>query len=193
MRRQIKRADSLVIAGGWRYIVGNSANNEQIRDILLAEQGNICCYTEIYLARAVKAELDHFDPTLKDKPSDSYYNWYAISGVWNNEKSNKWSKHQPVLKPEAEDFEERIIYSDGDYLVVNPADTEAKNLFELLNLGDPDLADQRKRYIARMKDNIATAGETANEYFADLMDSYPEGVYFIRALKEVFGYVHQYY
>ena len=193
MRRVIKHAESLILQGGWLYREGNAANNREIRDILLIEQGYICSYTEIHLSRGVKVELDHFDPTLTGDESNSYDNLFAVSGQWNNEKLAKWGDLQPCINPTHAELEARIVYDNGDYILSDPNDIEAKNLYTLLNIGDADLASRRKRYIERIKKEIISSGKTAEVYLADLFNDYAEGVYFLRALKEEFGYIHPNY
>ena len=142
MKRVVKNPNSEILIQGLTYVV--NGNNSGLRDLLFAEQKGFCAYTETYLGRTDKKEIDHFNPTLKGQPTDNYQNWFLIKAQWNSEKSSKWSKFQPVLHPTATDFENRIVYSNGDYHIAKSDDIEAKNLVELIKLDDPDLASERK-------------------------------------------------
>lgn len=182
MRRVNKPSDSRVLAQSLTYKVGG--DNKKMAEELCREQHNICAYTETYLGRADKKDIDHFNPTLKGLPTDSYDNWFLVKSQWNSEKSTKWTKYQPVLHPAASDFEQRIIYYEGEYDAANPADTEAVNLIGLIKLDDALLADTRKRYIRRIKDTIRCSGKTSQEFIDDLLLTDADGLYFIRAIEE---------
>ena len=67
-------------------------------------------------------------------------------------KSYKWKNYQPILHPTAEDFEERIIYLDGDYIAKSNEDIEAQNLISLLKLDDAII----KQNLAAAKQNLET-------------------------------------
>src|SRR5206468_1553056 len=92
-------------------------------------------------------------PTLKDITADNYYNWFLVKHQLTKDKSCKWDKYQPVLHPTTGDFEQRAIYINGDY-VAKDSDEEAKNLIRLLQFDDPGLADKRKRYMKRKRDDM---------------------------------------
>lgn len=159
-------------------------NNDVLRRILAKEQYNVCAYTETYLAASDDAHIEHFDPTLKGKANDSYNNWFLVKSLWNTRKSTKWLEYQPILHPTANDFEQRILYIEGDYVAADPQDVAANNLIQLLDLNNARLADQRKRYIRLKRQEIQDASKTAQQYVDDLLISYPEGIYFIRAIEE---------
>jgi hypothetical protein len=177
--------DSKITEEGLKYIL--KGNNSKISDYLFEEQKGFCAYTETFLGRSDKQEIDHFDPTLKGKDEDGYHNWFLIKAQWNSEKSNKWINYQPILHPASDDFDKRIIYSNGDYLVSDSSDYEAKNLVALLKLDDPDLAIERKRYINRKRDEIKIFGCSENEYFKILIGQDLNSIRFIRAIYEEFG------
>ena len=187
MRRVYKNLLSPIVLNELNYIVGNSANNKKIADLLLDEQKKFCAYTDEYISRTDAGDIEHFDPTLKDTPQDNYYNWFIVKHQWNKEKSNKWAKYQPVLHPTADDFEERIIYVDGDYMAKLSTDIEAMNLIKLLKLDNAALAEKRKKYIARKRMEIDNSGENAKDYFIILINAEPCGVSYLRAIKEEFG------
>ena len=183
MRRVIKLAESNITK---QQLVYKDGKNGKLRNLLADEQHNICAYTETYLAASDDAHIEHFNPTLKGKTSDNYENWFLVKSLWNTRKSTKWADHQPVLHPTAEDFEQRIIYIDGDYAAADPNDTAARNLIQLLDLDNARLANQRKRYIELKRREIQDAQKTAQQFMNDLLILYPEGVYFIRAVEEEF-------
>jgi HNH endonuclease len=183
MRQALKLKESLIVIENLKY----PNSSKKIRDILLQEQSGFCAYTEEYLGRADAADIDHFNPTLKNKPDDNYNNWFLVKHQWNNEKSNKWLPDQAVLHPTAIDFETRIIYSSGDYIAARIVDSEAENLIKLLKLDDPGLADQRKRYIKRKKDELEISAMTKEDFFKELATAEPRQVLYPRAIREEFG------
>ena len=187
MRRVIKKADSEILKQELKYIQGNSANNKKIANILSVEQKKFCAYTDEYLTRTDAHDIEHFNPTLKGTTDDNYENWLLVKHQWNNEKSAKWEKYQPILQPTAIDFEERIVYDNGDYFANSNEDIEAKNLLELLKLDDAALSDERKRYIARKIEEIKAFGDDARTFFNTLLNANPCQVSYPRAIKEHFG------
>ncbi len=187
MRRALKNVDSEIIKNRLKYITGNSSNNKRIADLLFVEQKKFCAYTDEYMGRTDARDVEHFDPTVKDTPDDGYYNWFLVKHQWNKEKSYKWKKYQPILHPTAEDFEERIVYADGDYIANSESDVEAANTISLLKLDDPALADERKRYIARKREEIKLFEQNENAFFSALIDVDPSRVSYLRAIKEEFG------
>jgi hypothetical protein len=185
MRRIIKNIESIVLKEGLTYKV--NGDNSSLRKAILDEQLRFCAYTDTYIGRSDKFDLDHFNPKLKGKEEDNYENWYAVKAQWNSEKASKWEKYQPVIPPNHPALEERIIYFEGDYIVADQNDIEASNLIQLLKLDDPDLAVERKRYIARRKNEINCAKINAKEYFEVLLNDDMGDVRFIRAIREEFG------
>jgi hypothetical protein len=186
MKRVVKKSNSEVLAQGLNYTV--NGNNTGLRDVLFSEQKGFCAYTETYLGRTDKKEIDHFNPNLKGKSTDKYENWFLIKAQWNSEKSSKWEKYQPVLHPTAIDFEDRILYSEGDYLVSNLDDEEAKNLIALLKLNDADLAIERKKYISRKRSEISACGFSVKDYFELLVQEDLNSIKFLRAIQEEFSF-----
>lgn len=182
MKRIIKKENSEILKQNLKYKV--KGNNSKISEILLNEQNHICAYTETYIESTDQADIDHFNPNLKGKTKDNYKNWFAIKTKWNKKKSSSWEN--PMLYPTDKDFEERIIYDNGDYILNKLEDIPAKNLLKLVNLNDDKLSDQRKRYIARRRKEIKESSLSAQDFFDDYMKDYPEGVKFIRAIEEEF-------
>lgn len=182
MRRIIKPKDSSIVQDGLTYKI--NGKNTKLAEVLCSEQLNICAYTETYLGRADKKDIEHFNPTLKGKGEDNYQNWYLVKAQWNSEKSSKWDTYQPVLYPTATDFEQRIIYVEGEYYPALMTDIEALNLVRLLKLDDEKLADTRKRYIKRIKETLDWSGKTNQKFIDDLLLTDRDALYFIRAIEE---------
>jgi hypothetical protein len=182
MRRINKPVDSAVLTKDLKY--KNGGDNKKLSEVLCQEQHNICAYTETYLGRADKKDIEHFNPTVKGSSEDNYENWFLVKAQWNSEKGTKWSQYQPVLHPTATDFEERIIYYEGDYDASSPTDEEAINLIRLLKLDDADLASTRKRYIKRIKSTLADSQKHPQAFIDDLLRIDPDALYFIRAVEE---------
>ncbi len=180
MRRVIKSGESKIIQ---RQLTYRDSDNDELRQLLADEQHNICAYTETYLGPSDDEHIEHFNPTLKNKPGDGYTNWFLVKGLWNTRKSKKWAAYQPILYPTHDTFDDRILYIEGDYVVADENDIEAVNLVRLLDSDNAKLADQRKRYIKLKQQEIVDAGKSSQKFVDDLLVCYPEGVYFIRALE----------
>lgn len=187
MRKALKYPGSKIVTDKLNYISGNSANNKKIAEILFEEQKKFCSYTDEYISRTDAKDIEHFNPTLKDTPQDNYDNWFLVKHQWNKEKSYKWGEFQPILHPTSNDFEDRIIYANGDYISKSDSDTKAKNLISLLKLDDAGLADKRKKYISRKASEIEAFGQDANTFFSVLIDDDTCQVSYLRAIKEEFG------
>ncbi len=185
MRRAFKdEKNSAIVQQGLYYKKGN---NKPLYELLLAEQKRFCAYTDEYISRPDAADIDHFNPQLKFTQADDYQNWFVVKHQWNNEKRAKWDTFQPVLHPTAGDFESRIVYFEGDYFAKDEQDDAANNLVKLLNLDDPMLADKRKRYIKRKRDEINSTNQDPYTFFHELITSCIEGILYPRAIKEAFG------
>lgn len=187
MRKAIKDPNSKILTDNLNYISGNYVNNKQIADILFDEQKKFCAYTDEYISRTDAKDIEHFNPTLKDTLNDNYNNWFLVKHQWNKEKSSKWKDFQPILHPTSEDFEYRVVYLDGDYIVSSEDDILAKNLVNLLKLDDPALADKRKRYIKRKREEIKVFEQDEKAFFFALANADICQVSYLRAIKEEFG------
>lgn len=186
MRKVIKNPNSKIITDQLKYKSGSSTI-KKISEILLKEQKSFCAYTDEYIRRTDARDIEHFNPTLKNTTQDNYYNWFLVKHQWNKEKSYKWDKYQPILHPTAKDFEERVIYIGGDYLSKSNSDIEAINLVNLLKLDDIELAKNRKKYIARKREEIKASGQDAFTFFSILIADDTCQVSYLRAIKEEFG------
>jgi hypothetical protein len=187
MRRVVKNIGSEIVSNKLKYTKGSSANNRKIADILFVEQKKFCAYTDEFLSRSDAMDIEHFNPTFKGTSDDNYNNWFLVKHQWNREKASKWHQFQPVLHPTADDFEERIIYIEGDCFAKSEEDVEAKNLIALLNLDDLVLADNRKKYIARKADEMNAFGMDAYTFFSFLINDDPVRVLYLRAINESFN------
>lgn len=181
MRRVNKPTHSNILQEALTYKV--SGDNKKLAAALCNEQHNICAYTEAYLGRTDKKDIEHFNPTLKDTPDDSYQNWFLVKSQWNGEKASKWKNYQPVLHPTDRDFEQRIVYFEGEY-IASSEDQEALNLIRLLKLDDPYLATERRDYLENLKETLDLSGKPAQQYIDYLLVTKPSLIYFIRAIEE---------
>lgn len=184
MKRALKNNNSLVIKEQLNYIEGNSHNNLKISKILFKEQKGFCAYTEEYIGRADAKDIEHFNPNLKGTLNDSYSNWFLVKHQWNKEKSTKW--FQSILHPTDLNFENRIVYDNGDYRVSNANDNEAINLISLLKLDDIILADERKKYIRRKADELDKFGVSPKDFFQILIEADIKQISYLRAIQEEF-------
>ncbi|KAF2513452.1 hypothetical protein [Flavobacterium foetidum] len=185
MRRVLKNNDSEIIKSGLNYIEGNSYNNSKISKILYKEQKGFCTYTEEYLGRADARDIEHFNPNFKGTANDSYSNWFLVKHLWNSEKSTKW--FEQILLPTDENFETRIVYDNGDYRVSDADDIGATNLIKLIKLDDLMLADERKKYINRKRNEIKAFGLSPEDFFSILIEDDIRQVSYLRAIQEEFG------
>jgi uncharacterized protein (TIGR02646 family) len=183
MRKQTKDANSLILHENLSYTTANV--RPRIAAILYAEQKGFCAYTEEYISRTDAEAVEHFNPTLKNEPEDSYHNWFLCKSQWNMEKgsSARWKIHQPCLHPTAADFESRIIYHDNIYRNANETDIDAQNTIAYLNLNDEHLVTKREYAINRHKANAELMGQPMPEYLSSLP---PRSVDYPTAIKSVF-------
>ncbi len=187
MRKAIKNPDSRIITENLKYVSGNSTNNKKIAEILSKEQKKFCAYTDEYLSITDSSDIEHFNPTLKNTSEDNYYNWFIVKSQWNKKKNYKWDNFQPILHPTADDFEERIVYINGDYFARSDLDLEAKHLISLLQLDNAELADKRKRYIKRKREDMIAYEQAPLTFFSTLINCDTCQVSYPRAIKEQFG------
>ena len=187
MRRIIKDDNSEIISQNLKYIEVNSTNNSNISKLLFKEQKGFCAYTEEYMGRADARDIEHFNPNLKGTNADDYQNWYLVKHQWNSEKASKWNQFQPVLLPTNPDFNTKIVYDNGDYRVADSNDFESTNLVKLIKLDDLILADERKKYIRRKKDEIEKYGLFAKDFFEVLIKDNINQISYIRAIQEEFN------
>ena len=187
MRRIIKDENSEIVVQNLKYIKDNSKNNQTISKILYKEQKGFCAYTEEFIGRADAKDIEHFNPKLKGTENDNHSNWYLVKHQWNKEKSSKWDNFQPILFPTNENFNTRIIYDNGDYRVADSNDIEATNLVKLLKLDDVILADERKKYIRRKRDEISKYGFSETEFFEILIQDDLKQIAYLRAIQEEFN------
>ena len=186
MRQAIRLAASAILSEQLQYLKGNSANNKKIAIILWQEQKGYCAYTDEYMSRTDAQDVEHFNPTLKYTAQDGYENWLIVKHQWNKEKSAKWATYQPCLHPCVQDFEQRILYKDGEYLAVEN-DIAAENLVKLLQLDDEGLSDKRKCFIRRKKKELADYLGTPEEYFQVQLKDDKYHLDYPRAIREEFG------
>ena len=184
MRRVLKNYESEIIKSDLNYIEGNSYNNSKISKILYKEQKGFCVYTEEYLGRADARDIEHFNPNFKGTVNDSYSNWFLVKHLWNSEKSTKW--FEQILLPTDESFESRIVYDNGDYRISDAEDIEAINLIKLIKLDDLMLADERKKYINRKRNEIKKFGISPEDFFSILIDDDIKQISYLRAIQEEF-------
>ncbi|GAB3911364.1 hypothetical protein GCM10028803_52610 [Larkinella knui] len=184
MRRIDKDSESLIIKENLSY--KGKGRDSRLSSLLYDEQNHLCAYTEEYIGRADRGEIEHFDPNLKFSDEDGYLNWFLVKAQWNSEKGDKrrWNKFQPLMHPTAEDFETRILYDKGRYILANENDIEARNLRDYLKLDDEELAKQRVNYILRLKSDLILSGLSNQEFIDTRLVMYRNDIYYIRAIEE---------
>jgi hypothetical protein len=91
-----------------------------------------------------------------------------------------------MIHPKQGDFEERIIYDEGDYLY-KPDDIEARNLIAYLHLNNDTLSRERKNALKRLKDLLAALDNDMEKFIPYLKEFQATPVSFPRMIKEEFG------
>jgi hypothetical protein len=184
MKRVVKNNNSEIILKNLKYINGNSYNNKKIALILYKEQKGFCAYSEEYFTYNDADDIEHFNPKLKDKPEDDYFNWYLVKHLINKRKLTKWL--EPILMPYDIDFEKRLIYNDGAFFH-KEGDIETKNLIDLLDLNNLIKIKERKVYIKNRKENIQLRNVTSEKYFQDKIAKEISSIKYLRAIQEEFN------
>jgi hypothetical protein len=185
MKKVLKSPISQIISSKMSY--KSNGNNSKIGSLLLKEQKGFCAYTEHYIGFDDANDIEHFNPTLKNKLEDNYYNWYKVKHLPNQRKTNNWI--QPILLPYADDFEDRVIYDEGEYFA-KPNDNEANNLIILLDLNNQKRVEDRKNYIKRRRESIndrkLQTDAEIKKYFQDKIDNEINSISYLRAIQEEF-------
>jgi len=183
MRRVVKRNDSKIISDNIKY--SSSKSNLQLGRLLLNEQKKFCAYTEEYISFNDAYDIEHFNPNLKNTDKDNYDNWFCVKHRPNLKKASKWKTK--ILYPTQEDFEKRIIYIDGFFLLQDSKDEEAQNLIDLLDLNNEIFVNDRKRYIDRRKEGVEIYNISPIKYFQLLIDKEIELIRYLRAIQTEFA------
>jgi hypothetical protein len=180
MRRIIKNPDSEIVLKNIRYKIGD---NKKLSKLLLKEQKNFCAYTEEYIGINDASDIEHFNPNLKFTDDDCYENWFMVKHKPNSIKSTKWL--QPILHPTDENFEQKLIYSDGCFLC-HPDDIATQNIIDLLDLNNLIFVRFRQKFIKRRKERIHERGVSIQDYFKEKIENEIESIKFLRAIQEEF-------
>ena len=185
MRRVFKNPNSMIISQNLIY--KTTGDNSLLGELLLKEQKYFCVYTEHYIGSDDANDIEHFNPKLKDTEADNYYNWYKVKHLPNQRKTNNWIEN--ILMPYADDFEDRVIYFDGEYYA-KPDDEQADNLIKLLDLNNQKRVTNRKNYIKRRREAISERGLTSKKdienYFQDKIDNEINHIAYLRAIEHEF-------
>lgn len=187
MKRVFKSPISQIISNKITY--KSNGDNSKLGKLLLKEQKGFCAYTEHYIGFDDANDIEHFNPNLKDRLEDNYYNWYKVKHLPNQRKTNNWI--EPILLPHVENFEDRVIYNEGEYFA-KLNDDEANNLILLLDLNNQKRVEDRKNYIKRRREsindrNIQTDDLEIKKYFQDKIDNEISSISYLRAIQEEFG------
>lgn len=186
MKRVLKSPASQIISDNLTY--KSNRDNSKLGEILLKEQKGFCAYTEEYIGFNDAKDIEHFNPNLKDKSNDNYYNWYLVKHLPNQRKTKNWITR--ILMPYAEDFEFRIVYDNGEYFA-KPNDDEANNLIILLDLNNQKKVEDRKNYIKRRRESINDrklhTDIEIKKYFQDKIDNEIKSISYLRAIQEEFN------
>jgi hypothetical protein len=92
--------------------------------------------------------------------------------------------------PYIENFEDRVIYNEGEYFA-KLNDDEANNLIILLDLNNQKRVEDRKNYIKRRRESIndrkLQTDLEIKKYFQDKIDNEINSISYLRAIQEEFN------
>ncbi len=119
------------------------------KEALSGIQRNFCAYSERYLKPLDSVDVEHFDPRLKNTPSDNIRNWHAVIHWLNMRKSNRIEDFEPL--PDLQYWtNDRVSYQNG-FFVCDQADVETTNLISFLGVNRKEVYDERAKHIARLR------------------------------------------
>lgn len=190
-----KRTTSAVLTQSLRYKKGQTTNNRNLLDLLLAEQKGFCAYTEeVLLENTLCPEVEHFNANLKY--NDNYYNYYVVSSYINQQKAKKDKKgtYKEALFFESLFFHSsdvllnRIKYEDGIFQERALGDMEAKQFIDYVGLNDPIVKKKRDNTVRRLKNTIASfTKQQMVSYFKQEILQEKEAISFITAIEHEFN------
>lgn len=192
MKFLTKDSGSDILASGMTYQKNKAENNRLLREKLLIEQHQFCAYTEKYIEELDSVEVEHFDSSKKY--ADDYFNYYAVLRWANNQKADeKYQKKgasffTTLFFHDRVKFEQRVQYDAADmvYEEIDDTDIEAEELIDFLGFNHPNLFEQRRKHINRLKSIFKEAGFTEVQVL-DYLQRHPEELSFITAIEAEFG------
>lgn len=167
------------------------SDRPKIKEILLqSEQKGFCAYTERFVKNTDSVHIEHFFPKAEypDK-IDDYYNWYVVMAWINENRPKKLTSQKeiflPILLPHEESVSQKITYKNGEFIAVDEADTEAKNLIKFLSLNHFMLYKDRNAHV----DNVRALRSFCSneEEFLEFLKSDKDNLSFATALKYELG------
>jgi hypothetical protein len=184
-----KRADSAILAEGLKY--HKNRGNSRLRAMLLEEQRGFCAYTEKRVAKPDSVDVEHFDPGRKYQ--DDYYNYYAVLRDANQRKRKKEAKHRGAAFFESRFFQDagqlgrrvRFVAEWNVYEETDEADVEAAALIDYLGFNDPEVCEDRRLHVDRLRGLLRDAGW--KDGAVDYLREHPEELSFVTAIEARFG------
>ena len=157
---------SPILLNEWEY----SRNKKQVREYLFVEQFGFCAYTEEFLEYPKSSrEIDHFNPLIKFKTEDNYFNWYLVSR-WVNGRGKKGNNLVPNVIVESPrclaeiaqnikfDFDDGIFYAENN-------DLEANALIKFFHLNDAENLEEIANHLDLLEDRNDNLPFTVKELF----------------------------
>lgn len=177
-----KTTDSSILTNGWVY-KEQSVNDLKLKTALIIEQKGFCAYSERKLAKTDKTHIEHFDPSLKGK--DDYYNYYAVIPWANYMKLGK-KYTGSLFFQDIKGFNARIVYESGNYFPIDERDQESEELIEFLGFNEPELHDDRRDHIRRLREYFnENCGGDSNK-FLNYLSRHPAELSFPTAIEAEF-------
>lgn len=180
MKFLAKTSDSEIIKLKLSY--NNVSDRKELREQLKKEQKGFCAYSEKYISLTDSHDIEHFNPSLKGKNDDNYFNWYVCIHWMNSHKPKKLdNRFLPILQPFDAYIGERIIYEDNYFVAKDFTDIEAKNLIAFLGMNKPELFEERQKHVERIK-SLRNMSEN-DDLFIEILHKDKQYLSFITALE----------
>ena len=143
----------------WKDI---SPVRQDLREYILAEQGNLCAYTEIYLSGGEKCHIDHYH-TRNLFPEETFNFDNMLVSCNSEEYGAKYKDKQIKTKSDYHDLINPLVESPSDYLeftltgdiVAVNASEKGENTISFFNLNEKSLVERRRTAaicLVQMKD-----------------------------------------
>jgi hypothetical protein len=183
MKTLSKDPNSPILLQGWVY-KEQSKNDLKLKAALIQEQKGFCAYTEAYIKQTDKTHIEHFDPTLKHR--DNYYNYYAVIPWANFSKLGK-TYSGSLFFQDPRELEQRIGYENGSFVALNDEDHESKDLIEFLGFNEPELFDDRRDHILRLREHFEVHCKGSKEKFKAYLARHRHELSFPTAIEAEFN------
>jgi len=160
------------------------ADRDTARDALTRVQFGFCAYSERCLRPLDSVDIEHFDPRKKGTNQDGIENWHAVLHWMNSHKARKIEPYLP-LPPLNGLIPDRIRYERGQFCC-RDGDVESDNLLKFLGVNRPEVAEERKKHVERVR-RVKDWCERLGEDLHSFLQADPDYLSFASALEAELG------